>query len=358
MAKDYYKILGVERGASSEDVKKAFRKLAHQFHPDKKGGDEARFKEINEAYQVLSDEKRRAEYDTYGQTFSGNGPGPGAQGFDFSGFQNFGESFGDIDLGDIFGSMFGGSGGGGRSREHRGRDMSIDITISFRESVFGVERVILLAKTSVCAVCQGSGAKPGTKLISCSTCNGMGKIRESRQSFFGAISTVRACEHCQGTGKIPEEKCSSCRGAGVVRKEEEVRIKVPAGIENGEVIRLSGAGEAVARGTAGDLYIKVRVDSHKLFKREGNTLLTNLDIKLSDALLGGEYEVPTIDGTPLMVKIPKGVTFGEMLRVREKGIPATSGKRGDMLITLSIKMPSKLSRKAETLVRDLRAEGL
>lgn len=357
MAKDYYKILGVERSATSEDVKKAFRKLAHQFHPDKKGGDEARFKEINEAYQVLSDEKRRAEYDTYGQTFSGNGPGAGAGGFDFSGFQNFGDSFGDIDLGDLFGSMFGG-GGGGRTRERRGRDMSIDITISFKESIFGVERIVLLAKTSLCAVCKGTGAKTGTKLVSCSKCNGMGKIRESRQSFFGAISTVRPCEHCLGEGKVPEEKCSTCRGAGVVRKQEEVRIKVPAGIENGEVIRLAGAGEAIARGASGDLYIKVHVEKHPRFRREGTTLLTNLDIKLSDALLGGEYEIPTIDGTPITIKIPKGVSFGEMLRVREKGVPAASGKRGDMLIALSIKMPAKLSRKAEALVQDLRAEGL
>lgn len=352
MAKDYYKILGVEKGASQDEIKKAFRKLAHKYHPDKDGGDEAKFKEVNEAYQILSDDKRRAEYDTYGQTFGAGGQG----GFDFSGFQNFNGAFGEeFDLGDLFGGMFG---GGGRTRERRGRDISIDITIPFRESVFGTERTVLLAKMSTCLVCTGTGAKPGTPQKKCAQCNGQGRVRESRQSFFGTLSTVRTCEVCEGTGKIPEEKCSACRGAGVTRKEEEITIKVPPGIEDGEVIRLAGAGEAIPNGTAGDLYVKVRVEKHKVFRREGNNLVMNLDVKLTDALLGGSYDVPTIDGPTVKVKIPKGVSFGEMLRVRDKGVGNESGKRGDMLIVITIKLPSKLSRKAETLLEDLRKEGM
>ncbi|OHA84454.1 MAG: molecular chaperone DnaJ [Candidatus Yonathbacteria bacterium RIFOXYC1_FULL_52_10] len=351
MAKDYYTILGVEKSASQDEIKKAFRKLAHKYHPDKEGGDESKFKELSEAYQILSDEKRRAEYDTYGQTF---GPG-GGQGADFSGFQNFNGAFGEeFDLGDIFGSMF----GGGQARERRGRDISIDLTVQFRESVFGTERTVLLAKMSTCAVCTGTGAKPGTPLKKCATCNGMGKMRESRQSFFGTLSTVRTCETCEGTGKIPEEKCSACRGAGVTRKEEEITIKIPPGIEDGEVIRLSGAGEAIPNGTTGDLYVKVRVEKHKIFRREGSNLVMNLDVKLTDALLGGSYEVQTIDGPAVKVKIPKSVSFGEMLRVRDKGVLNENGKRGDMLIVITIKMPSKLSRKAETLLEDLRKEGM
>lgn len=353
MAKDYYKILGIEKGASSDEIKKAFRKLAHQHHPDKEGGNEAQFKEINEAYQVLSNDKRRAEYDTYGQTF-GAGAGPGAQGFDFSGFQDFGDAFGNVDLGDIFGDMF----GGGRARERRGRDISIDITLTFHESVFGVERSVLLSKVSACITCSGSGAKPGTKEKKCEECNGMGKVRESRKSFIGTFSTVRTCDACHGRGKVPEEKCGSCHGAGVHRKEEEVTIKIPAGIEHGEMIRLTGAGEAVQGGIAGDLYVKIYVEKHKVFRREGSNIGINLDIKLSDALLGGEYEVQTVDGANVKVKIPKGISFGEILRVRGKGVPMQNGKRGDMMISLTIKMPAKLSRKAESLLEELRKEGM
>ena len=283
MSKDYYNILGVDKKASSEDIKKAFRKLAHKYHPDKSGGDEARFKEVSEAYQVLSDEKRRAEYDTYGQTFNAGGAPGGAQGFDFSGFQGFDGSFnGEFDLGDIFGGMFG---GGAQPREHRGRDISIDITVSFSESIFGVERSVLISKTAVCETCKGSGAKPGTKEKKCETCNGMGKIREARSSFIGTFTTVRACDICFGKGKVPEDPCATCHGAGVHRREEEINIKVPAGINNGEVIRLTGAGEAVRGGSAGDLYVKVHVERHKVFRREGSNIIMDLDIKLSDALL-------------------------------------------------------------------------
>lgn len=353
--KNYYQILGVERGASKDDIKKAFHKLAHKYHPDKKEGDANKFKEVSEAYSVLSDDKKRGEYDSYGRVFSGGG-GQGADqgfgGFDFSGFTNSG--FEDVDFGDIFGEFFG---GGGRERVRRGRDISIDIEFSFAESVFGLERKVLLTKTSRCETCNGNGGKPGTSMETCSTCNGKGKIRETRRSFLGSVSTVRSCEVCRGTGKVPKEKCVTCHGAGVVRKEEEVTIVIPAGIEDGEMIRLSGLGEAVQGGTPGDLYVKIHVKRHHLFHKEGSNLLMDLNVKLSDALLGSEYAVATLDGD-ITVKVPEGVSFGETLRVRGKGIPIEKGRRGDLLIRMNITLPSKLSKKAREELENLRKEGI
>lgn len=353
--KDYYKILGVEKGANSEEIKKAFRKLAHKHHPDK-GGDEEKFKEANEAYQVLSDQKKRAEYDAYGQTFGGNGDGFSGQTGGFSGFEGFGnQGFEGIDLNDIFGDFFGG--GGGRPQARRGRDISIDLQLSFSESIFGVTRKVLITKTSRCEVCHGTGAKPGTATKTCAQCNGQGRVHETKRSFLGTISQVRECSQCAGTGKIPEEKCTTCKGHGVVRKEEEITIKIPAGIQNSEMVRLTGAGEAIQNGTAGDLYVKIHVAPHKVFKREGANLMMNLGVKLTDAILGVDYPVETLDGN-IVVKIPKGVSSGEILRVREKGVPVDQKRRGDLLIKIEVKTPTKLSRKAEKLIEDLRNEGI
>ena len=353
MAKDYYNILGVERNASKEDIKKAFRKLAHQYHPDKQGGDEERFKEASEAYSVLSDDKKRAEYDSYGHTFGGGGA-PGG-GFDFSGFQ--GAGFEDIDLGSIFGEFGDLFGGAGRSRQKRGRDISIDLEIPFRDSIFGVERKILIAKLSQCQTCRGSGAKEGTEFITCKTCNGNGKIRETRASVFGTFANVRACNACGGTGKIPREKCGTCRGQAVVRREEEITVQIPSGLDDGEMIRLGGMGEAVAGGASGDLYVKVHVLPHPVFRKEGANLVMTLDVKLSDALLGGDYPVKTFDGD-ITVKIPSGISFGEVLRVRGKGVPLERGRRGDLLIRLAIKLPNKLSKRARDMLENLRTEGI
>lgn len=351
--KDYYKILGIEKNAGAEDIKKAFRKLAHKHHPDK-GGDEEKFKEANEAYQVLSDEKKRAEYDAYGQTFGGNGGGFSGQGGGFSGFEGFGgQGFEGVDLNDIFGDFF----GGGRPQARRGRDISIDLQLSFQESVFGVTRKVLITKTSRCDTCHGTGAKPGTATKTCSQCNGQGRVHESKRSFLGTISQVRECSQCAGTGKIPEEKCTTCKGHGVLRKEEEITIKVPAGIQNGEMVRLTGAGEAIQNGTSGDLYVKIHVAPHKVFKREGNNLIMDLGVKLTDAILGIDYPVETLDGN-IVVKIPKGVSSGEILRVREKGVPVDQKRRGDLLIRIEVKTPTKLSRKAEKLIEELRNEGI
>ncbi len=360
MAKDYYTILGVEKSASKDDIKKAFHKLAHKYHPDKTGGDEAKFKEVNEAYRVLSDDQKRAQYDNYGQTFDNAGGQSGFGGFDFSGFNNGGfnqngQAF-EFDLGDIFGDIFGMRGQGGQ-KKRRGRDISIDLEIDFKESIFGVKRTVLLTKTSTCDRCHGEGAEPGTQKETCSTCNGKGKLHETKTSMFGSFSTVTTCTTCQGRGTVPKEKCTQCKGIGVLKKEEEIKIAVPAGIENGEMIRLSGAGEAIPNGTPGDLYIKIHVRPHSVFEKQGSDLLMNLTVKLTDALLGHTYMVDTLDGK-LEVKIPPGIKAGELLRIKGKGVPAGQGKRGNLLIKVHILIPEKLSRRAKELIEELRNEGV
>ena len=353
--KDYYQVLGLQKGASKDEVKKAFRKLAAQYHPDKKTGNEEKYKEITEAYAVLGDEKKKAEYDTYGHAF--NGGGGGAQGgfnwADFAGQQGgFGGQGFEFDISDIFENF----GFGGGQRPARGRDVSIEINLSFKEAVFGTTRKVLITKNSTCTECKGSGGKPGAGTTSCTTCNGQGKVRETRQSIMGSFTTVRECSTCNGRGQIPKERCTHCAGAGVRRGQEEVEIKVPAGIENGEVIRMTGRGEAIASGQPGDLYIKVQVETHATIKRDGTTLFTVLPIKLTDALLGGEYKVETLD-SHIDLKVPAGITHGELLRVKEKGVPTERG-RGDFMVRIQILMPKKLSKKAEKLVEELRAEGI
>lgn len=364
MKKDYYNTLGIGKNASKDEIKKAFRKLAHEYHPDKKGGNEAKFKEVNEAYGVLSDDQKRAQYDTYGQTFAegaGPGAGPGfggfggAGGFDFSGFGGAGQGFEGFDLGDLFGDFFG-AGGGSRSRAKRGRDISVDIEISFSESVFGVEKKFSLSKDSTCNFCRGSGAKSGTELKTCEVCGGKGKVQETRRSFIGVFNTVQTCGNCHGKGKVPKEKCEHCRGAGILKQEQEISVKIPAGINDGEAVRLSHSGEAISGGPTGDLYIKVHVKSHSFIMREGSNLLADLNVKLSDALLGAEYQVSTLDGN-LSVKIPEGITHGEILRVRGKGVPF-GNKRGDLLLNVKIILPAKLSKAARKAIEELRREGI
>lgn len=376
MAKDYYETLGISKNASKDDIKKAFRNLAHQYHPDKKGGDEKKFKEASEAYSVLGDDQKRAEYDAYGRVFSegatsGGGQGPFSAGFsaeggptsgwDFNDFVRRAGGFGgtsagvEFDLGDMFGDLFGRT--TGARRASRGRDISIDLELSFGEAVFGVERRVLIGKTAFCDTCKGSGGKPGVPQKECETCNGKGKIRETRRSFFGSMQTVRPCSACRGTGQVPSEKCTACRGHGVLKKQEEVVVRIPPGIDNGEVIRMGETGEAVAGGTAGDLYVKVRVGKHTLWRKEGANLVTDLPIKLSSALLGGEYTLKTLEGD-MTVKIPEGISHGEMLRVRDKGVPVGRSQRGDLLIKVKIDVPTKLSKEARRLAEELKKEGI
>ena len=368
MAKNYYDILGIDKKASQDDIKKAFRKLAHKYHPDQQGGDAAKFKEASEAYSVLSDMEKRAKYDQYGHTASqqtsGNGGFGGGfnpedfGGFDFSGFGGQGSGAQDFDLGDIFSQFFGGQAGRGRTQTPRGRDISVDIELAFSESIFGADRKVLLTKTSNCSTCSGTGAKPGTEFTTCATCGGKGKVRENRRSMFGSVSVTTNCPTCNGAGKIPKEKCDTCRGAGVVRKQEEINLQVPVGIENGEMIRVTGQGEAIHGGVPGDLYVKVHVKPHPVFRKEGHSLVTDLSIKLSTALLGGEYNLETLDGK-ITVVIPAGIAHGEILRVKGKGVPTErGGRRGDILIHISVHLPGKLSKAARNLVEGLKNEGL
>ncbi len=360
MAKNYYEILGIDKKASKDEVKKAFSKMAHKYHPDKAGGDSAKFKEASEAYSILSDDKKRAEYDTYGRSFNGAGPqgGPGGgfggfntAGFDFSGFQN-GEGV-EFDLGDIFGDFFGSR----RPQTRRGRDISIDIELSFSESIFGVERKILLNKVSTCENCEGTGGEPHTEMKTCPTCNGKGILHETRRSILGSFTSEKVCETCRGSGQVPKDKCKVCKGAGVYKKQSEITVKIPPGINPGEMIRLTGGGEAVSGGTSGDLYIKVHIKPHRHFTKEGTNLVTDINIKLSDALLGSNYNLETLDG-PITLTIPAGITFGEILRVKGKGVPVDKNQRGDLLAKIQIEIPRKLSKDGKKLVEELRREGV
>ncbi len=353
--KDYYEILGVKKGSTDTEIKKAFRTLAQKYHPDKKSGNEAKFKEASEAYSILGDKKKRAEYDTYGRTFAGGNGGPqggqgGFGGFDFSQFQQGGVEF---DLGDIFGDVFGGR----AQRAKRGRDISMDLELSFEEAAFGLERKVLLNKVSYCATCEGTGAKDITDMKTCATCNGNGSVRETRRSILGTFTNERECHECHGAGKIPKTLCKNCDGEGVLKTQEEIKLTIPAGIDNGEMIRLPERGEALKNGRAGDLYIKIHVKPHKEFVRNGHDLRMSLNIKLTDALLGGSYTVPTLEKN-IDLKIPVGITHGEVLRIKGKGIPYGSGSRGDLLVGIHIDLPKKLSKNVKNLVEELKKEGV
>lgn len=357
--RDYYEILGVQKGASKDEIKKAFRALASKYHPDKKTGDEAKFKEISEAYSILSDDKKRAEYDMTGSYSAGGaqgGPWGGFGGFQQGGFQN-GQGF-EFDLNDIF-ENFGDMFGGGRKSERRasrGHDISVDIELSFKEAVFGTKRSLKLTKNGTCISCKGTGARSGTDMVSCTTCNGNGRIRETRQSILGQFATIRECTDCRGTGKMPKEKCPDCIGHGVRRMEDVVDITIPPGIDHGEMIRMTGRGEAVQGGVSGDLYIKIHVQSHPTIKRDGDTLMTTIKVKLTDALLGTTYSVETLDGA-VDIKIPEGIKHNEQLRIKKKGVPDAQ-ERGDFLVKVQIELPQKLSKNAKKLIEELKKENI
>ena len=361
MSKDYYEILGVGRGVSQDEVKKAYRKLAHEHHPDKKGGDEKKFKEINEAYQVLGDEQKRSQYDRFGKTFSGRGERQGFGGFDF----DLGDIFEDIFSargGSAFGGedFFGGLGGFGSSRsrrQKRGSDMALGIDISFKESVFGAKRSVIIEKSKKCDICKGSGAEPDSQLKKCGTCGGVGTVRETRRSLFGSFTALSECSLCKGRGEVPEKVCRHCRGTGILRKQETIDIDVPSGIRDGEAIKLTGLGEEIAKGPAGDLYVRIRVLPHHIFKREGFDILMDLYLPLTKMLLGGEETIETLDGK-VSVKIPELSKSGDFLRLHGKGVVKERSNRGDLLIRMLPKLPKKLSQEAKRLLSNLEKEGV
>jgi len=356
MTKDYYKILGVEKNASADEIKKAFRKKAHKYHPDKPGGDEKKFKEVNEAYNVLSDEKKKSQYDAFGSAgasagagFGGAGSQGGFEGFDFSGFQQGGAGgFGGFDFSDLFGGGFGGG-----SRVKRGRDINVELEVSFIDSVFGTKKTFSINKDSVCSGCGGSGAEKGSKMKTCPTCSGAGIVNEVRQTLMGTIQTQAECPDCAGKGKVPEKKCRVCGGSGIERRKEEINVKIPAGVETGNRLRVAGAGQAVSDGESGDLYIHIKVEDNKDFKKVGNDLYSDLEVPLVDAVLGGKVSAKTVDGK-ITVKIPAGTQNGKILKVKGQGVKISDTKRGDLYLKIKVKIPEKLSRKEKKLFEELR----
>ena len=355
MSKDYYKILGVAKGASTEEIKKAFYKLAHQHHPDKAGGDAEKFKEINAAYQVLGDAQKRQQYDQFGSAafeqggFGGSGFSAGggpASGWDFSGFQ--GADFGD--LGDIFGDMFG-FGGGGRGRKQRGQDIQVDIELSFVEAAFGVEKEISLTKPSACERCGGTGGEPGVKMKKCAECDGQGIKVKMQRSILGMIQHRATCEKCHGNGEVPEKVCSTGDGTGIQNKKKVLTITIPPGVEDRAVLRVRGEGEAIKGGVSGDFFVRIYVRPDQRFEREGNDVFSHLKIGFTQAALGDSVEVETLDGK-VDLRIPMGTQSGAQLRLRERGIPSGRG-RGDHFVVVEVMTPTKLSKQQKSLLEEL-----
>lgn len=362
MAKDYYQILGVERNATADDIKKAYRKLAHKYHPDK-GGDEKKFKEINEAYQVLSDTEKRGQYDQFGHVFDGAGGQPGwgfGQGFDFESMKDrFGGSFDAEDLGDIFGEMF----GFGRQKKQdlkRGKDIEIDIEVPLESVLRDQEKEITLHKLNQCSRCQGKGAEPGTKINECFSCRGTGQVQQIKKTIFGSITRVTICPECGGEGFRPEKPCNVCKGEGRVKTEEKVKFFIPAGIDTNQVIKIEGKGEAGRKGgKSGDLYVRVFVKKHPVFKRKGDDIFMSSPISFSQAALGDEIEITTLEGKKIDLKVPSGTESGKILRISGKGIPHFSSYgRGNMYVMLTVKTPGRLSKKQKELLEQLKKEGL
>ncbi|MDD5437864.1 MAG: molecular chaperone DnaJ [Patescibacteria group bacterium] len=365
MPKDYYKILGVEKNANDEEIKKSFRRLAHEHHPDK-GGDPQKFKDINEAYQVLGDKQKRATYDQLGsaafEQASAAGGFNGANGFGGFGFggQGFDVNMEDLgDLGDMLGGMFGFSSRGGRSRSKQGHDIETEVRLSFLESIFGADKEIRIYKTTACSVCHGSGSDPEGKISSCQTCGGRGRVQQAQRTIFGVMNTVVACPDCQGTGQRIEKPCKHCSGTGMEKLERTLKIKVPAGMSEGEALHLPSEGEFPGRGgRAGDLYIRIRVAAHPVFSRDDHEILSTVLIPYSILALGGTVDVDTVDGK-VDLKIPAGTVAGTTFKLKGKGVPYSNGKnRGDHLVKVMPDIPNKLTREQKKLLEDLGKLGL
>lgn len=366
---DYYEVLGITKSASQEEIKKAFHKLAHKYHPDK-GGDSAKFKEINEAYQVLSDAQKRQQYDQFGRTFDQAGAGganPFGQDFTWS-WQN-GSPFGsgmdfDIDdLGDVFENFFS-FGGGGRAakrKDHKkGKDIQVDVEVALEETLKPIMRQISLHKFLVCSRCHGNGGEPGTKISECFSCRGQGQVQQVKRTMLGSYTTFATCPECKGEGTRPEKPCNVCKGEGRVKGYENIDITIPAGIDNNQAIQVEGGGEAGKKSSkAGNLYVRVYVKKHSVFERKGDDLYTIQEIAFSQAALGDEIEIPALEGTKILLTVPAGIESGKILRVSGKGIPHFgSYGRGNMYVELLIKTPKKLSREQKRLLDQLKDFGL
>lgn len=361
MAKrDYYEVLGVSKDASPDEIKKAFRRKAVELHPDKEGGDEEKFKEVNEAYEVLKDQSKRQRYDQFGHAGVG---GAGGGGNPFSGFggewsgQNVNFDFGDLGLGDIFGSFFGGGNSGRGQRQARGNDVETRIEITFEEAVFGTEKTLKLDLEDTCSHCKGTTAEPGYELKTCDTCKGSGQVVTATRTIFGNIQQAAVCPTCHGQGKVPEKICSVCRGKGVERRSQTIELKVPAGIDDGATIRLHERGEAVAHGPKGDLYVHVRVKAHKKFTREGDLILSSEHVTMAQAALGAEIDVETVDGV-MRMKVPEGTQSGTDFKLSGHGVThLRSDGRGAHIVTIIVDTPTKLSREQRELLERFASSG-
>ena len=351
--RDYYEVLGVSRGASEDEIKKAYKKMARKYHPDLNPGDktaEEKFKEVNEAYEVLSDADKKARYDQYGH--AGVDPNFGAGGFGggFDGSFDFG------DLGDIFGSFFGGGFGGGRrtnpNAPQRGESIRMSITISFEEAAFGCEKAVTVERYETCDTCHGNGCAPGTSPEVCPDCHGTGTVQVRRQTPMGVFATSSPCPKCGGKGRIIHQPCKDCRGSGMVRKKKTIQASIPAGIDNGQTISIRGQGNAGKNGgPAGDLLITITVRPHELFRREGTSVLCEAPITFTQAVLGAELEIPTIDGK-VKYTLPEGTQSGTTFRLKGKGIPSINGRgRGDQYVTVYIETPKNLNKEQKEALK-------
>lgn len=353
--RDYYEVLGLSKGASADEIKKAYRKAAVKYHPDKEGGDEAKFKEVSEAYEVLKDSDKRQRYDQFGHAgVGGNGGGgaPGGNPFEgFGGFngQNVHFDFGDGGLGDIFGQFF----GGGTSQQRgprKGRDIEVSLQLSFEEAVFGVEEKIELDMDDECSHCHGTTVEPGHDMKTCPTCKGSGQVTRVMNTIFGPIQQATTCETCHGRGKVPDKVCTVCHGKGTERRKQTIKLKVPAGIDDGATIRLRERGEAVGDGARGDLYVHIRVKAHKQFTREGDIILSEQHISMIEAALGTEIDVMTVDGKVRM-KIPVGTQSGADFKLSGRGVPhVNTDKRGPHIVNIVVDTPTKLTKKQRELL--------
>ena len=355
--KDYYEVLGLQKGASDDEIKRAFRKLAVKYHPDRNQGNaeaEEKFKEINEAYQILSDPEKKAKYDQFGSAaFDGTGGFSGGfggfDGFDMGGF------------GDIFESFFGGGGGNSRRRNGpvRGNDIEYTVTLTFEEAVFGVEKEISITRSENCEHCSGSGAEPGTDVKTCPTCGGSGQVRVQRQTPLGSFVSTSTCDHCHGTGKITETPCKECKGKGHIRKNRKIKVNIPAGVDTGNVMPLRGQGEHGLRGgSPGDLYVKINVTPSKVFTRKGNDVYIDAHISMAKAALGTEITVATVDGN-VKYTVPAGTQSGTMFRLRGKGIQrVNSTGKGDQYVKVIVDIPKSLTKaQEEALYAFMKASG-
>lgn len=353
--RDYYEILGVSKGATEAELKKAYRKAAMEHHPDKHGGEDAKIKEINEAYETLKDPQKRAAYDQYGHAAAQNGGNPfgGAGGYNAEGFDFSGMGFGDI-----FDMFFQGGQQGGRAQTRPvGRDLQVGVDLTFKEAVFGAEKKIRLDLQDVCEKCEGDGAAKGSKLVNCKTCDGRGQVVRTQNTFLGSFQQATVCPTCHGRGQMPEERCIACHGEGVTNRAKELTVKIPAGVDNGATICLPNQGEAAIGGGKGDLYVHVRVKHDRQFNRQGYDIISQVTVPMASAALGTETEIKTVDGD-VTIKIPAGTQSGKVIRLSDRGVPHVNGRgRGSHLVEVTVETPHKLTAKQRELLEEFEKAG-